>query len=53
MFVPEDASAIRVAFLPPMSGLADREFVKQPGEIGFLSDKGELPECCGICAFRF
>src|ERR1017187_7430576 len=44
MLVPEDACATRVAFLPPMSGLADREFVKQPGEIGFLIGQGRTAE---------
>src|SRR3990167_6335356 len=32
MPVPDEAGSVRVAFLPPMSGLADREFVKEPGE---------------------
>jgi predicted ATPase len=44
MLVPEDACATRVAFLPPMSGLADREFAKQPGEIGFLIGQGRTAE---------
>lgn len=44
MIVPEEACATRVAFLPPMSGLADREFVKQPGEIGFLIGQGRTAE---------
>ena len=44
MPVPEEACATRVAFLPPMSGLADREFVKQPGEIGFLIGQGRTAE---------
>jgi hypothetical protein len=41
MPIPPDAAHIRVAFLPPMSGLADREFVKQPGEIGVLIGQGQ------------
>ena len=44
MLVPEEACAVRVAFLPPMSGLSDREFVKQPGEIGFLIGQGRTAE---------
>lgn len=44
MIVPEEAAATHVAFLPPMSGLADREFVKQPGEIGFLIGQGRTAE---------
>jgi hypothetical protein len=39
MAVPPEVESVRVAFLPPMSGLADREFLKQPGEMGFLSAK--------------
>jgi len=44
MSVPESASRIRVAYLPPMSGLADREFVKQPGEIGYLIGQGQTAQ---------
>jgi AAA domain, putative AbiEii toxin, Type IV TA system/AAA ATPase domain len=44
MLVPQEASDTHVAFLPPMSGLADREFVKQPGEIGFLIGQGRTAE---------
>ncbi len=39
--VPADAEKVNVAYLPPMSGLADREFFKQPGEIGFLIGQGQ------------
>jgi AAA domain, putative AbiEii toxin, Type IV TA system/AAA ATPase domain len=44
MTVPFEAAATRVNFLPPMSGLADREFQKQPGEIGFLIGQGRTAE---------
>ena len=44
MPVPEEASDVRVAFLPPMSGLADQEFVKQTGEINFLVGQGRTAE---------
>ena len=44
MTVPPEALATRVAFLPPMSGLADREFLKQPGEIDFLIGQGRTAE---------
>lgn len=44
MPVPEEAIAARVAYLPPMSGLADREFVKQPGEIGVLIGQGQTAQ---------
>ncbi|MCI0564158.1 MAG: ATP-binding protein, partial [Nitrososphaera sp.] len=40
----EEASSIRVAYLPPMSGLADREFIKQPGEIGYLIGQGQTAQ---------
>lgn len=44
MEVPAEAETVRVAFLPPMSGLADREFVKQQGEIGFLIGQGQTAQ---------
>lgn len=44
MAVPAEAADARVAFLPPMSGLADREFVKEPGEIGVLIGQGQTAQ---------
>ncbi len=44
MPVPSEASEVQVAFLPPMSGLADREFLKQPGEIGVLIGQGQTAQ---------
>jgi len=44
MAVPAEAADTLVAFLPPMSGLTDREFLKQPGEIGFLIGQGETAQ---------
>ncbi len=44
MPVPDEAGSARVAYLPPMSGLADREFVKQPGEIGVLIGQGQTAQ---------
>lgn len=44
MPIPLDASSVQVAFLPPMSGLADREFIKQPGEIGVLIGQGQTAQ---------
>jgi len=41
---PPQASALRIAYLPPMSGLADREFLKQEGEIGFLIGQGQTAQ---------
>jgi predicted ATPase len=42
--IPPEASASRVVFLPPMSGLADREFFKHTGEIDFLIGQGRTAE---------
>lgn len=42
--VPSEAEMVKVAYLPPMSGLADREFIKQVGEIGFLIGQGQTAQ---------
>ncbi|HSZ57712.1 MAG TPA: AAA family ATPase [Tepidisphaeraceae bacterium] len=42
--LPDQAGAVKVAYLPPMSGLADREFIKQEGEIGFLIGQGQTAQ---------
>jgi len=44
MPVPAEVETVHVAFLPPMSGLTDREFLKQPGEIGVLIGQGQTAE---------
>ncbi len=44
MPVPKQAIAHRIAYLPPMSGLADQEFVKQPGEIDVLIGQGQTAQ---------
>lgn len=44
MPVPDLSNVVNVAYLPPMSGLADREFLKQPGEIGVLLGQGQTAE---------
>lgn len=44
MSVPDEVGSARVAFLPPMSGLADREFKKEPGEIGVLIGQGQTAQ---------
>lgn len=44
MPVPPEAAEHRIAYLPPMSGLADREFVKQAGEIGVLIGQGQTAQ---------
>ena len=42
--IPSEAMARKIAYLPPMSGLADREFIKQQGEIGFLIGQGQTAQ---------
>ena len=42
--IPEAMAGVRVAYLPPMSGLTDREFLKQPGEIGFYIGQGQTAQ---------
>ena len=44
MAIPEESAVKKIAFLPPMSGLSDREFVKQKGEIGFLIGQGQTAQ---------
>lgn len=44
MVVPEAAVSHRIAYLPPMSGLSDQEFVKQAGEIGVLVGQGQTAQ---------
>lgn len=42
--VPPEAGDVEIVYLPPMSGLADREFLKQTGEIGFLIGQGQTAQ---------
>jgi hypothetical protein len=49
---PPEALATRVAFLTPMSGLADREFLKTPGEIDFLIGQGRTAEVLRNLCFQ-
>jgi energy-coupling factor transporter ATP-binding protein EcfA2 len=42
--IPDEATALKISYLPPMSGLADREFIKQQGEIGFLIGQGQTAQ---------
>ena len=44
MEIPVETENVRVAFLPPMSGLSEQEFFKQPGEIDFLIGQGRTAE---------
>lgn len=44
MPIPREVENLRFAYLPPMSGLADREFVKQAGEMDFLIGQGQTAQ---------
>jgi ABC-type lipoprotein export system ATPase subunit len=44
MPVPDEAGNAQVAFLPPMSGLADREYIMQQGQIGVLIGQGQTAQ---------
>jgi ABC-type lipoprotein export system ATPase subunit len=44
MPIPLEASNTRVAYLPPMSGLTDREFRKEQGEMSFLIGQGQTAQ---------
>ena len=52
MPVPGEAGNVQVAYLPPMSGLADREFLKQPGEIGVLIGQGQTAQVLRNLCFQ-
>lgn len=44
MAVPEEATSVQVAFLPPMSGLAEQETFLQPGAVNVLLGQGRTAE---------
>lgn len=52
MVVPDLKGRMDIAFLPPMSGLADREFLKQPGEIGVLLGQGQTAQVLRNLCYR-
>ena len=52
MPIPELATHAKLAFLPPMSGLTDREFIKQPGEIGVLIGQGQTAQVLRNLCYR-
>jgi len=52
MAIPELANRTKVALLPPMSGLTDREFIKQPGEIGVLIGQGQTAQVLRNLCYR-
>jgi ABC-type lipoprotein export system ATPase subunit len=52
--IPREAAEVKIAYLPPMSGLADREFLKQEGELDFLIGQGQTAQvlrnlCYQVC----
>ena len=54
MSVPPEACQVKVAFLPPMSGLASNETLLQPGAVNVLVGEGKTAEvlrnlCYAIC----
>lgn len=54
MPIPDEVGNVRIAFLPPMSGLASEEFVKHPGEISVLVGQGQTAQvlrnlCYSVC----
>jgi len=52
MPIPEEAASTNVVFLPPMSGLADREFVKMPGEVSVLIGQGQTAQVLRNLCFQ-
>jgi energy-coupling factor transporter ATP-binding protein EcfA2 len=44
MPIPEIANSQNLAYLPPMSGLADREFLKELGELNVLIGQGQTAQ---------
>jgi len=52
MSVPQEAAFVKIEFLPTMSGLADREFIKQTGEIKWLIGQGQTAQVLRNLCFR-
>lgn len=52
MEVPDLGNGIPIAFLPPMSGLSDREFLKMPGEISGLLGQGQTADVLRNLCYR-
>jgi ABC-type transport system involved in cytochrome c biogenesis ATPase subunit len=52
MPMPEHAAGVRVAYLPPMSGLSDREFLKQTGEINYQIGLGQTGQVLRNLCYR-
>lgn len=50
--IPEEAKKVTLAYLPPMSGLAEREFMKQQGEIDFLIGQGQTADILRNLCFQ-
>jgi hypothetical protein len=52
MLIPKEAAGVKVAFLPPMSGLAAVEPKWEPGRINVLLGEGQTPKFYVICAIK-
>jgi len=52
MPVPSEVENVKIAFLPPMSGLTDTEFIKQSGEIGVLIGQGQTAQVLRNLCFQ-
>ncbi|HTQ10604.1 MAG TPA: AAA family ATPase, partial [Fimbriimonadaceae bacterium] len=52
MEVPVQAHHVKMAYLPPMSGLAAEEFVKQPGETAYLIGQGQTAQVLRNICYR-
>jgi energy-coupling factor transporter ATP-binding protein EcfA2 len=52
MPVPAEAGDVKVAFLPPMSGLASLEFLKHEGEVDVLIGQGQTAEVLRNLCYR-
>ncbi len=50
--LPPESDGIDVVFLPSMSGLVDREFLKQPDELNFLLGQGRTGELLRNLCYR-
>ena len=50
--IPDEARQLKIAYLPPMSGLSDREFVKERGEIEVLIGQGQTAQILRNLCYR-
>ncbi len=50
--IPPDMARPQIAYLPPMSGMADREYLKQAGEINILIGQGQTAQVLRNLCYR-